>query len=378
MNAYIIGTGQSTYTRKPSGGTTTTQILAQATRAALLDAGLNIADIDGFGVASFTLNPDHAIDLAWKLGISANWLMEDTNGGASAGTLLQHAVHAVEAGVAKNILLVAGDHMPPEAFANLVERYNLATYQHLAPLPMNGPNPSFAMLTQRQMENLDLAVEDYGNIAIAQRKWAALNPGAVYRNELTMEEYLAAPMVADPLRRYDCVPPVSGGDAIIVSAQTDGKAAAKVLSNKASYNFDHQAGDGIVTGVASIADTAWNAAAIGPDDVDVVSVYDDYPAMVVSQLRDLGLIGPHESVSQFISERVATHKLPVNTSGGQLSAGQAGASGGMHGMVETARQLMGKAGERQVDARFGVVTGYGMVLYRYGACATVSVLERAR
>lgn len=377
MSAYIIGTGQAAYTRKPGAGTTTPRILAQATQAALSDAGLTIADIDGFGVASFTLKPDHAIDLAWKLGISANWLMEDTNGGASAGTMLQHAVHAVEAGEARNILLVAGDHMPPEAFANLVEHYNLATYQHLAPLPMNGPNPSFAMLTQRQMERLDLVAEDYGNIAIAQRKWASLNPGAVYRSELTMEEYLTAPLVSDPLRRYDCVPPVSGGDAIIVAAQPDGKPAAKVLTNKASYNFDHQAGDGITTGVSAIASTAWNAAGIGPEDVDVVSVYDDYPAMVVSQLRDLGLIPPHETTSKFISDRIITHKLPVNTSGGQLSAGQAGASGGMHGMVETARQLMCRAGDRQVAARFGVVTGYGMVLYRYGACATVSILEGA-
>lgn len=377
MTAYIIGTGQSAYARKALAETTTEKILAQATQAALADADLTVTDIDGLGVASFTLDPDHAIDLAWKLGISANWLMEDTNGGASAGTLLQHAVHAVEAGEAKNILLVAGDHMPPEAFANLVERYNVATYQHLAPLPMQGPNSLFAMLTQRQMDRLALVPQDYGNIAIAQRKWAALNPGAVYRSELTMGEYLAAPLVSEPLRRYDCVPPVSGGDAIIISAHPGGLPAARVLTNKASYNFDQQAGDGTTTGIATIANEAWNTAGIGPGDIGVVSVYDDYPAMVVSQLRDLGLISPNETVSDFISQHIATHALPVNTSGGQLSAGQAGAAGGMHGMVETARQLMGKAGLRQVDARFGVVTGYGMVLYRYGACATVSVLERA-
>lgn len=377
MSAYIIGTGQSVYTRKPSEGTNTPTVLAEACQAALIDAELNISDIDGFGVASFTLRPDHAIDLAWKLGISANWLMEDTNGGASAGTMLEHAVHAIEAGAARNILLVAGDHMPPEAFANLVEYYNLATYQHLAPLPMKGPNASFAMLTQRQMECWDLTEEDYGNIVVAQRRWASLNPGAVYRNDLTMDDYLTSPMVSNPLRRYDCVPPVTGGDAIVVSSKPDGKAAAKILANKASYNHDDQSSDGLTTGVATIAAAAWGNAGVDPDDVGVVSVYDDYPAMVVSQLWDLGLVPSNESLSRFITEQVATHKLPVNTSGGQLSAGQAGAAGGMHGMVETARQLMGKAGKRQVDAKFGVVTGYGMVLYRYGACATVSVLGRA-
>src|SRR5699024_12695058 len=123
---------------------------------------------------------------------------------------------------------------------------------------------------------------------------------------------------------------------------------------------------------------AWSSAGSGRGQMGVVSVYGDCTAMVVSEFRDLGLLSPNETVSDFISQHSAPQALPGSTAGGQLSAGQAGAAGGMHGMVETARQLMGKAGERQVDARFGVVTGYGMVLYRYGACATVSVLERAR
>ncbi|MFJ4207815.1 thiolase family protein [Paenarthrobacter sp. NPDC089675] len=377
MPVSIIGAGQSAYTRHPQPGTTTSGVIAGAVRAALTEAGLTPADVDGFAVSSFTLDPDHAIDLAWRMGFSLTWLMQDTNGGASAGGMLQHAVRAIEAGDAKVIVLASGDLMEGQAFAKLVANYNSATRDHLSPLPMSGPNALFAMLTTRQMDALGLTREDYGHIAIAQREWAGLNSGAVYRKALTMDEYLGAPVVATPLGRFDCVPPVTGADAVVLVAEPgDGRPRANVLAVRASYNSDQQDGNGLSTGLRSIAEAAWTEAGIGPGDVDVACVYDDYPAMVVAQLADLGVLPPGEDPSTFIKRRIASRELPVNTSGGQLSAGQAGAAGGMHGLVEATRQLRGTAGQRQVRARHAVVSGYGMVLYRYGACATMTVLER--
>jgi acetyl-CoA acetyltransferase len=106
----------------------------------------------------------------------------------------------------------------------------------------------------------------------------------------------------------------------------------------------------------------------------VASVYDDYPAMVLAQLADLGFAPTRDLVR--LARFVADGRWAVNTSGGQLSAGQAGAAGGMHGLVEVVRQLRGGLGERQVaGARLGLVTGYGMLAYRYGACAAAAVLE---
>ncbi len=97
--------------------------------------------------------------------------------------------------------------------------------------------------------------------------------------------------------------------------------------------------------------------------------------MVLVQLDDLGFAGT-QGVEALV-DRIAAWELPVNTSGGQLSGGQAGAEGGMLGLVEVVRQLRGQAGERQVDgARLGLATGYGMVAYRHGACANAVVLER--
>lgn len=379
-SASIVAAAETRYTRHPLPTETTHAVLGTAVREAIAESGFSLADIDGFGVSSFTLEPDHAIDLAWRLGIRARWLMQDSNGGASAGNLLQHAMRTVEAGDASVIVLVAGDRMDASAFTRLVERYNLATEQHLSPLPMAGPNPLFAMLTTRQMERWGLQEEDYGRLVVAQRDWAHLNPGAVYRTPLTVAEYLDAPLVAAPLRRFDCVPPVTGANAVIVAADDRVKGAprARIRTVTTSFNRDHQEGDGLVTGVAESATRAWEQTGVDASDIDVLSVYDDYPAMVVAQLNDLGVVAAGDT-SRFIAEKVATREFALNTSGGQLSAGQAGSAGGMHGVVEVVRQLQRRAGERQVSApRIGVATGYGMVLYRYGACGNVVVMEAAQ
>jgi acetyl-CoA acetyltransferase len=374
VDARIIGTAETEYRRHPRSDSTTTSLLASAARAALADAGIEAADVDGLGVSSFSLAPDAAIDLAFRLGLSLRWLMDARTGGASAIDMLQHARRAVEAGDARTILLLAGDRLDPPAFVRLVDEYNSATRDHLAPIPTGGPNALFAMLTARHMEAHGLDRSAYGQVALAQRTWAAGNPNAVYRTTLTLAEYLDAPVVADPLSIYDCVPVVAGADAIVVGA-TDRTQGVRIRALLASHNHDHQDGDGYPTGLRTLRDELWKQAGASADDMDVVSVYDDYPVMTLVQLDDLGFAGDGD-LGRLVAERIATRTLALNTSGGQLSAGQAGAAGGMHGLVEVVRQLRGEAGERQVaGARLGLVTGYGMVVYRHGACANAVVLE---
>ena len=375
VQALITGAAESPYARRPGPDVTTATVLVDAARRALADAGLAPRDIDGLGVASFSLAPDHAIDLALRLGLRVRWLVDSANGGASGIEMLQHARRAVEAGDARHVLLVAGDRLDPSAFVRLVDEYNTATRDHLTPLPTGGPNALFALLTRRHMARHHLGREEYGKVAMAQRSWAGANPGAVYRAPLSLEEYLRAPVVADPLSILDCVPVVTGADAVVVSAETSGS-AVRVRALKAWHNHDNQDGDGLETGLRDIAPELWRESGLGPADIDVVSVYDDYPAMTLVQLEDLGFADDGD-IRRLIDERLVTRELPVNTSGGQLSAGQAGAAGGMHGLVEVVTQLRGTAGARQIDgARVGVVSGYGMVAYRYGACANVAVLER--
>jgi len=367
--ARIVGASESPYARHPGDGVTTESLLADAFVRVLASAGIERDDVDGLGLASFTLAPDRAIDLAWRLGVRPRWLMDDGNGGASGIQLLQHAVHAIDAGDASTVVLLAGDRLDRDTFRSLVDNYNRATALHLASIPTGGPNTLFALLTQRHMDLHGLERADYGRLVVAQRRRASRNPGAVYREPLTLDEYLAAPVVAEPLHLYDCTPIVSGADALVVRRADHGVAVAAL---RAQHNRDGQEGDGLVTGLADIAEALWTDAGAGPADMDIVSVYDDYPAMALVQLADLGF-APDQK--RFLHEEL--DRLALNTSGGQLSAGQAGAAGGMHGLVEIVTQLLGRADRRQVPAaRLGVVSGYGMVLYRYGACANAVVLER--
>jgi acetyl-CoA acetyltransferase len=346
-------------------------VLADAARRALDDAGVEPAQVDGLGVSSFSLAPDHAVDVAWRLGLNVRWLMDAHTGGASALDLLQHARRAVECGDASTILLLAGDVLHPDGFRTLVDGFNSAARDHLAPLPAGGPNALFALVTRRQMLAHGLRREDYGRLVVAQRARAARNPNAAYRVPLTLADYLREPLVADPLCRLDCVPVVAGADAIVVAASGAG---VRVRALVASHNADDQEADGLRTGLAGVADGLWEQAGAGPEDVEVASVYDDYPAMVLAQLADLSFAPTRDLVR--LARFVADGRWAVNTSGGQLSAGQAGAAGGMHGLVEVVRQLRGGLGERQVaGARLGLVTGYGMLAYRYGACAAAAVLE---
>jgi acetyl-CoA acetyltransferase len=373
--AVIAGAVEVPYRRKATG-VTTTSLLGEAFVALLAATGLSAAKIDGLAVASFTLKPDHAVDMAWRLGISPRWIMEDTNGGASGINMLQHAARAVQCGDASAIAILAGDHFTDNDFANLTDNYNATTRDYLAPLPFGGPNSLFAFVTQAQMRKEGLDRADYGRICIAQREWASLNPGAVYRDRLTLDDYLCAPVVAAPLGRFDCVPVVSGANAILVTGPDNAsRFPVMIRAIRAMHNYDNHSGDGLKTGLASIADLLWCDSGLRPEDMDAAYVYDDYPAMVLAQLQDLGLMGAY-SMKDFISQRLATRALPVNTSGGQLSAGQAGAAGGLHGLVEAVKQLRHEAGERQIaGARHAVVSGYGMIQYRYCLCANAAVLE---
>jgi acetyl-CoA acetyltransferase len=374
--AVIAGGAESPYTRHPDPATTTTEtLLADAFLRALDATGMERREVDGLGVASFTLAPDHAIDLAWRLGLQVRWLMDSANGGAAGIDMLQHAMRAIEAGDASTIVLLAGDRLLRDEFAALVDGYNRATQAYLAPLPVDGPNTVFALLTQRHMAATGLTRADYGRIAVAQRGWATGNPLAVYREPLTLDEYLAAPIVAEPLGRYDCVPVVSGADALVVTSDERAPAGVRIRAIRALHNPDGQEGDGLRTGLAHVAAGLWDTAGAGPGEMDLAWIYDDYPAMVLVQLDDLGF-DPEHDAARFIDVRLEGQRWPLNTSGGQLSAGQAGAAGGMHGLVEAVTQLRGKGGARQLPkARLAVVTGYGMVLYRFGACAAVAVLE---
>jgi len=373
----VIGVGQSEYTRHPSESQTVQNLMRDATNNALNDANLSLKDIDGLAIASFSITPDSAIDIAWRFGLSLNWLLQDTNGGSSAMNMLGHAMRAVQTGAAKNILILAGDATGLAGYAKIANTYNSATRDHLSPLGHGGPNGVYSLVTTRQMKKFNLQKEDYANLLIAQRNWASMNPHAVYKSPLSKEEYINAPIVAGPLCRYDCVPVIAGSYALILSRNENDKLQkqVRIKAFQQSFNYDNQEGDGTETGIITFKDNLYGTANLSPQDIDVYSIYDDYPAIVLAQLNDLGLIKDSD-IKNYL-QNMSNLDIPLNTWGGMLSAGQPGGmAGGLNGIGEVALQLQNRANDRQVNsAKYGIVTGYGMTLYRHGGTVSAAILE---
>jgi len=373
----IIGVGQSEYTRHPTESQTIHNLMRDATNNALNDANLLLKDIDGLAIASFSITPDSAIDIAWRFGLSLNWLLQDTNGGSSAMNMLGHAMRAIQTGAAKNILILAGDATGLAGYAKIANAYNSATRDHLSPLGHGGPNGVYSLVTTRQMIKFNLKKEDYANLLISQRNWASMNPHAVYKNPLSREEYINAPIVAGPLCRYDCVPVIAGSYALILSRNENKnlKKQVRVRAFQQSFNYDNQEGDGTETGIITFKDNLYDFAKLAPKDIDIYSIYDDYPAIVLAQLNDLGLI-KNSNMKDYL-QNMSNLDTPLNTWGGMLSAGQPGGmAGGLNGIGEVVLQLQNRANDRQVnDAKYGIVTGYGMTLYRHGGTVSAAILE---
>jgi acetyl-CoA acetyltransferase len=375
----ILGYGETAYAKRTDR--TLIALLADAARPALASAGLEKVDIDGIAVSSFELAPDNAVTLAEQFGLSVSWAYIGTAGGAGPVASVINAIRAVEAGDAKVVLCLSGDNYDVAGHYRLMDRFNKALINYGTPNGFGGANGLFGIIQRKHMETYGTRPEDLGRIAVGQRASARLNENALLRGPMTIEDYLAARVIADPIRLYDCVMPCAGADAVIVGALDHaprGK-GVRVLSGYERHN--HPAGEiaPLRGGWELFRDALWREAGIAPQEVDFVQAYDDYPIMVAIQLEDLGFCSKGE-VGPFLSRRTCSFdgSFPLNTNGGQLSCGQAGAAGGMIGLVEAVRQLRGEAGAFQVQgAARGLVSGYGMVGYGHGLSTSSVVLERA-
>jgi acetyl-CoA acetyltransferase len=222
--------------------------------------------------------------------------------------------------------------------------------------------------------------EDFGRICIAQRSNALATPHALMKRPLTMEQYLAARPIADPIALFDCVMPCAGAEAFLVmrdeTAAALGLRSVRVLATIERHNAFPDDPIQLRGGWAVDADELYAMAGIGPGDVDLLQTYDDYPVIVMMQFEDLGFCAKGEGPA-FVRahDLTAGGDFPHNVSGGQLSVGQAGAAGGYLGLVEAIRQLLGEApGEQVREARVAMVSGFGMINYDRGLCSGAAVL----
>jgi acetyl-CoA acetyltransferase len=357
--------------------------LGRALDLLVRESGIAKADIDGLTVSSFSLGPDTAVGVTQHLGISPRWLDHIPNGGASGVMALRRAARAVQSGDADVVACVAGDTNHVDSFRLMLGGFSTFARDASYPYGSGGPNSIFAFITANYMRTFGATREDFGRIAVAQRTNALGNPGALFRKPLSLDEYMAARPISDPIHLFDCVMPCAGGEAFLV--MREGRARdlglPHVLVRGAIERHNAYADDPVMIrgGWRVDRDDLYAQAGVAPADVDFVQTYDDYPVIVMLQFEDLGFCDKGEGPA-FVRSRTLTFDgdFPNNTGGGQLSCGQAGAAGGFIGMTEAVRQLTGAAGDRAVrGARLGLVTGFGMVTYDRCLCTGAVILGAA-
>lgn len=290
-------------------------------------------------------------------------------GGSSSSNMLKIAASLVACGAAKNVLCVHADKLgsgvASQAGIDLFAASGVAvefeaTYgQHYSTVA--------GLVMQRYMYETGCTPEQMAAVCISNRKWAELNPNAMHRKPLTVEEVLSSKMLSTPLHAKMSNMLGDGGSAFIVTSAE----RAKDLKNKPVYLLGEggrvtafslgQQPDITRFGYMDAAKDAFAMAGLKPEDIDIAEIYDSYPIFQLIALEGLGLCKRGEA-GPFVAagHTMPGGKLPMTTNGGMLSQGHTGAGGGVAILVEAVRQLMGKAGDRQVPgAKFAVETATG-------------------
>ncbi|WP_219213980.1 thiolase family protein [Variovorax boronicumulans] len=375
----IIGYGSSVYEK--NGTQPTFAYLADAAAACLENAGIAKSEVDGIALSSFHAPPDNAVTLGEYLGMELNWAHFFTAASAGPVCSVMEAIRAVESGVAKCVLVLGGDSRTMDDFRHLISRFNYAVQNYAAPLNFGGMNGFFSMIQRRHMHEYGTKREQLGRIAVAQRYNALRNPKSLFKKALTLDEYLNARMIADPIRLFDCPMPASGADAILVAPLDRARPGKGVRLLSGFQRHNHLPGEltPLRGGWETFRDKLFDEAGVTHQELDLVQLYDDYPIMVSIQIEDLGFC-PKGEVGPFLDRHTLSFDgtFPLNTSGGQLSCAATAGGGGLIGVLETVCQLNGEAGERQVrNARTGLVSGFGMVSYGHGLSSSAVILQKA-
>jgi acetyl-CoA acetyltransferase len=370
--ACIVGVGETAYCRRPGSGMSTLGLQLQAAARAVEDAGLSNREIDG--LMPFP-NVAVAEELAANLGCENLRFASTVHmGGASPVASLQTAAAVVREGIARHVLIPGGWNGYSGARVRQTITVDPSTLpggviarDYYLPHGLTAPPQWYALMARRHMHEFGTRQEQLGAIAVAMRKHAQLNPGAVMHGKpLDLESYLASPVIADPYRLFDCCLETDGAAALVVTtaerARDLGKTPVAIMGVAASqpYPADEITNrkDFFRTGLTTAAPEAFEKAGVAPQDVDFAQIYDCFTFEVLQQIEELGFCKRGEGGAFVEGGRIELGgALPVNTHGGLLS--EAHVLGISH-IVEAVRQLRGEAGERQVpDAEIGVVTGWG-------------------
>lgn len=364
--AAIAGVGASPQGKLP--GETPLSLARTALTAALDDAGLAKDDLDGLLTMPGTTSPEgpkHYLGLGGYLGVDPLLTCSLVMGGATAGALIQQAALAIDAGMANVVACVFADTARTggskfDAPAGRGDSWGI--------WGMFGNAANSALTAQRHMALYGTTSEQLGWVAVTCRKHASMNPAAVMRDPITVEDHQASRRIVDPLHLLDCCLISDGAVAVIVTSPERARDCRKppVLlwgmgQGHTLQTFEHPEW-WYLPHQRDCISRAYRMAGIGPGDVDVAQLYDNFTISVLLWLEHGGFCAPGES-GPFVEggERVTFGgELPINTAGGNLS--ESYMQGWLH-VVEGVRQVRGECGDRQVEgAEVCLVTGRGMTL----------------
>jgi acetyl-CoA C-acetyltransferase len=372
----IVGVGESGLGKAPAGETAIT-LQCQSARLAMLDAGLKPTDIDG--VFAHWDDRATALLVSEYLGIRPSVVDSTVTGGGSPLTHIVHAMAAIEAGLCKVALITYGSTQrldQSRKVGGLLNDPRQPSGQFVAPYGMLNPVGYYAMLAQLYLHRYGATAEDLGAVALNARLWAELNPQATLRTPLTMDEYLASPLIADPLRKHDICVISDGSGAMILTGIERARDLAHqpvVVNGFGDIYCHHMTPFGVDDwldngALAGTVERALTMAQLDCRDLHMVQIYDAFTINVLVALEAIGLCAPGQAGAFMRSGGGAPGSdLPVNTSGGGLAFNHSGQFG-MQLMIESVRQLRGECGERQVQgARNCLVQAGGMVMSAYMA-----------
>jgi acetyl-CoA acetyltransferase len=351
------------------------QLQVQAIRAALDDAGLTLADVDGLatnGVSRFS-----ATQVAEYLGIFPRWTDSTFAGGASYELFVAHAAMAIRLGLADVVLVSYGSNQRSARSRTLggVVEGHVPDAQFDAPYGPLNPISAYALAAHRHMHEFGTTSEQLAEVAVAAREWALRNPRA-YRHgdgHLTVDDVLGSPLLSSPLHTLDCCLVTDGGGAVVLTSAERARdlraTPVEILGHgeRTTHQSIAQMPDLTRTGAYESAAEAFGMAGVTIADMDTVQVYDSFTITVLLTLEALGLCARGESGPFVEGGRIRPGgELALNTSGGGLSY----CHPGMYGillLIEAVRQLRGEAGDRQVPgAELGVCHGTGGILSTHG------------
>lgn len=340
------------------------ELHAEAARLAVADAGLSLRDVDG--VAAAGLSP---VGVAHYLGITPTYIDATAVGGTSFLLHVRHAAAAIAAGMAEVVLITHGESGRSRVGApRRAPDPSSPQGQFEAPYGTFGPPSTFPIGVVRYMKDFGLTHEQLASVAVAQRRWAADVPRAMFREQITVEDVLASRMISYPLHLLECCLVTDGGGALVVTSAE----RARAVPGPKPPVYVLGTGEASETPMISMMEDfttskafrlsssqAFAEAGLGPGDIDHLMIYDAFAHLPIYGLEDLGFVGRGEA-GAFIAEGNTSPggRLPLNTNGGGLSYTHTG----MYGMFlvqESVRQLRKEASAQVPGVEVSLAQGNG-------------------